>query len=118
MQAKRSSESGNDKIINFEKSPTGNDMMKPTITYDKNYLNKFGGSTTQESMPGNGWRDSLSNLKGATSPASSPTLQMKANTVSQYSIEDVLQNEEEKLPGPLMNEDGLTLNKIENGDRS
>ena len=94
QQAKRNGESTHDKNISSEKSPQNNDRsqaMKPTITYDKGYLNRFGGSTTQESMPGNGWRDSLTNLKGSTSPASSNTIQLKGgNTVSHYSIEDVL----------------------------
>ena len=85
----------------MDKSPSANDvgLTKPTITYDKGYV-KFGGTTTQESMPGNGWRDTMSNLKGDSSPASANTIHLKQNTVSQYSIEDVLNNEEEKLPSP------------------
>ena len=117
QNAKRNDE--NEKNPSMEKSPSANDMglTKPTITYDKGYVNKFGGTTTQESMPGNGWRDSLSNLKGSSSPASANTIHLKANTVSHYSIEDVLHNEEEKLPSTsqdrnLENENQFSLNRV------
>ena len=109
--AKRNDDSSNDKngASSSDQSMTQyerNQMSKPTISYEGGYQmqqsngNMRGaGSTTQESMLGNGgWRDSVSNLKGGDpmSPASANTMKMKGNTVSHYSIEDVIQNEEEK----------------------